>query len=50
MNITEKVMFNQEVQIIPNDNLNFNEMILLFVICYAFTRLLHHFCSPYVNL
>lgn len=47
MNITEKLLFNQEIQ---NNNLNLSEISLLFLICYIIMRILYYFSSSYTNL
>jgi hypothetical protein len=51
MNITNKLMFREEVQqeLLHINDMNFYEFVLLFTLCYLFTRMLHYFGGSYVN-
>jgi hypothetical protein len=47
MNITEKVLFQQDIQ---NNNMDFSEFVLSFILCYLFTRMIYYFGGSYVSL
>lgn len=51
MNITDKVLFQQEdfQQNIIDHKMDFSELLILFIICYMFTRFLHSLVGSYVN-